>query len=165
VTGERRRRGLPPDAAVRSGVTAELEPAYLAAMRAAAESLSAGDLERALAQAEALLALHPEAPGPLAVRCEAHLRAGRMLAARQACEAALAGWDETVRGHLWLGVVEAQANHRDEAVRHLERALELEPEQEATWRTLAEYQRRWRRTEALDDLRRRYRERFGRALE
>jgi predicted Zn-dependent protease len=126
LSQRRRFYGLPPDAA-RFGVTAEREPDYVAAFDAAYEAFTASDDKALRKQAAAALKRFPGAPGLLALACAADFLGHRAAAARTRCRAALAAWDETVLAHFFAGQIEPG----EEGRRHLRRALELDPSQEA----------------------------------
>jgi len=159
----RRRLGLPPGAA-RFGIPPEAEPSHVERLEAVTRELEAGGSSEALRAADALVAAHPGAPGPLALRCEACALLRRTTAARKACAAALKAWDESLRAHYYAGQVDLREGRSKAGIGHLERALELDPATKAVWHTLGQALRHFRKGRALDDLRRRYRERFGEAL-
>jgi tetratricopeptide (TPR) repeat protein len=160
ITRERRRLGLPRDAA-RFGVVPDSEPAYAREHWAAAEALEKNDMVRA----DRLLrdaSLHfAGAPGLQALACELHLRRGRTALAKPRCEAAIAAFDETVRAHLWLGVLAANARKSPTAVVHLERAIALDPGTSAAWRTLARVYRTQGRGSELGELGTRHQKLLG----
>ncbi len=164
ITRERRRLGLPRDAA-RFNVVPDSEPAYAREHWATVDALEKNEMVRA----DRLLrdaSLHfPGAPGLQALACELHLRRGRMALATPRCQAAIAAFDETVRAHLWLGVLAANARKSPTAVVHLERAIALDPETRAAWLTLARIYRTQGHLRELRELGARHQKLLGRPLD
>jgi Flp pilus assembly protein TadD len=147
----RRRLALPRDSA-RWGVSPEKEPAYVAAWENVRRARPS-DAGRARSLAREFAAAFPEAPGSDVLACEAELRAGRAAAASKRCEAALAKYDEAVMAHYLLGSVAARTRNEAVAVKHLRRAILLDPRDPNPWRELARFFRATGSSQRLSELR------------
>lgn len=156
----RRRAGLPPDGA-RVGIPIEAEAEYLARWSALYGQGAGGELAQILVGVDAALERYPKAPGLWALRCGALAVTGKTKKAREACALALAGWEDAVLAHFFS----AQLGGKDgEVIRHWERVVELDPEQESAWRALDERYRQAGRPDDRAALRKRFEERFGRPM-
>ena len=125
------------------------------------EHASARRLKEAADAAREGLARFRDTPGFHAVRCEVELRRSNPGAAKRSCDAALAKFDEMPWVHYLAAFTTRQ---HATAARHLERAIELDPDAEQAWRELADRYRQNRKNNDLAGLRSRYRAHFGRDL-
>jgi tetratricopeptide (TPR) repeat protein len=159
----RRRFGLPPGAE-RFGVRPDDEPAYVDGLTEALDALSAGDLRAAGARLDAAAKRFGAAPGVWAVRCQLDFSAGRRREALAACKRALDGYEETVFAHAWLGVIAAARGDDAQAAAHLERAIELDPDQRSAWAQLVAVREAAGDAAGAAAVRARYAARFGEPL-
>src|SRR5256885_15665493 len=83
---------------------------------------------------------------------EARVRANKRTEAEPLCKSALAQAPELARAHFLLGLANIDTNKRDEAVRHLRQAIELDPEDEGAWKTLADSFRKTKHAKELAEL-------------
>jgi predicted Zn-dependent protease len=155
--------GLPPDAG-QLGISPDLEPDYLAEMDRAVAAESARKWREASAGVRTLLQRFPGAPGPLSLICRLEQRAGNAGAAKKACGEALAAYEGTLPAHLAMAQLLAASHAWKEAAGHLERAVELDPAREASWKNLAELYRRSGDAAKVDEVRKRFTERFSRPM-
>jgi len=161
VLRDRRSLGMPASGASR--LPAEREPALADGVRRVRALLGADRLKEASAEAERGLRAFPGAPGMLVVACEVDMRARRRGAERR-CTEALAAFEELPRAHYLLGHARLAAGKRDAAITSLQRARALEPEDSATWETLADVYRMAGKRDELAQLRTDYQKAFGQPL-
>jgi tetratricopeptide (TPR) repeat protein len=142
----RRMYGLTASAAI----PPEKEPEYIGAF----EKLSASIAQKKLARADldAAEQSYPKAPGLKMLDCEARVRANKRKEAEPLCESALAQAPELARAHYLLGLANIDTNKRDQAIKHLRQAIELDPEDESAWKALADSYRKSKNTKALAEL-------------
>ncbi|WP_205520367.1 tetratricopeptide repeat protein [Pyxidicoccus caerfyrddinensis] len=163
ATQMRRWVALLPDPE-KSGVPVEREGDLIRAAKEVEAQLDKGTATKAEAKLQWLTREFPRAVVVDVLRCEVHLRAGRMGPARAACRKALAADDEAVNAHFILGWLAVNAGSRQEARTHLERVIALEPLHADAWRMLAEQYRAAGMHDALKELKGRYRTQFAREL-
>ena len=156
----RRWIGLPPPPSS-FGVPPEREAEYLAAMRRTETELAKKKLSNAKRSIEALRKDFPDAPGPLGLECDLHLRSARIGTAKASCERALRAYDEFLKGHYLLGLTYAAIGQSIAAARHLERVIDLDPTSRQTWSVLESVLQSAHQDQKLDSLRARYRAQFS----
>jgi tetratricopeptide (TPR) repeat protein len=142
----RRIYGLTASAAI----PPEQEPEYISAF----EKLSASIAQKKLARAEldAAEQSYPKAPGLKMLDCEARVRANKRKEAEPLCESALAQAPELARAHYLLGLANIDTNKRDQAIKHLRQAIDLDPEDDSAWKALADSYRKSKNTKELAEL-------------
>jgi tetratricopeptide (TPR) repeat protein len=142
----RRMYGLTDSAAI----PPEQEPEYISAF----EKLSASIAQKKLARAEldAAEQSYPKAPGLKMLDCEARVRANKRKEAEPLCESALAQAPELARAHYLLGLANIDTNKREQAIKHLRQAIELDPEDESAWKALADSYRKSKNAKELAEL-------------
>jgi tetratricopeptide (TPR) repeat protein len=151
----RRQRGV-------YGVPAHEEPEATAAVEAAHAAFAGGDKAKARRQVAEGLRRWKDLSGLLALRCALELEAGKTRAAEATCRRAVEAGDESVMAHYFSGHAQARAGKPAAAARHFERAIELDPGTAPAYEALAPLYEG--EPAKLDDLRRRYRERFRKSL-
>jgi tetratricopeptide (TPR) repeat protein len=158
ATDVRRWAALPPGALDAAGEADYVELFWKTYEELSPSSLAAA--RRRIADAEKRFG---KVPGLLALRCAVEAYANvKGAAAKKACEAALAAYEESVLAHFHAGRVALARKKRDEAVAHMERVVALDAEVEQAWEALAELYED--DSAKLVDLRLRYRKVFGRTL-
>jgi len=155
----RRRYALAPGA-----LPPEREPDYIEAVKRVLSLTYGNQAEEARRLAEAGLEQFDRAPGFYVALCDLHLRDGRDAQARRMCQRALARYDEAVWAHYLMGSLEANRRRFPASIRHLQRAIEIEPTLQPAWRTLAKLYGHLDRQTELDTLRKRYQEQFNAPL-
>jgi tetratricopeptide (TPR) repeat protein len=163
ATQTRRWKALPPEPE-RSGVGAEREGDFIRAVKALESRMDQGGMGQVRAQLAALSRDYPRAPMVQVLQCELHLQTGQVGPARTACRKALALHEESVQAHFILGWLAANARTGEEARKHFERVIDLEPTHSEAWKMLAEQYRSAGKARELKDLQERYRARFSREL-
>jgi tetratricopeptide (TPR) repeat protein len=148
--------GLPAPASV----PADAEPAYVRVIATLLEAPGGP----ALADVTAALATYPRAPGLLMVQCEARLRDGKRREAEKACTTALDAAPELARAHYLLGLLESDRGRRVEAVLHLRRSIDLDPEQRSPWQALGTVYRLGGKRKEWREIGEEYQKRFGAKL-
>ncbi|HEX4622111.1 MAG TPA: tetratricopeptide repeat protein, partial [Myxococcaceae bacterium] len=159
----RRWVGLPPDAGS-WGVPAEREGDFVASFREGFEAAEARKLGPALMVLQQMQKDYPRAPGTLALACGVYPLAGMWTDARRVCRESVRAWDEVIPGQVGCGLIAARMGAWDEAQEHFERAIGLDPSKEALWKAARDAYRKGGRLKWLEDLKRRYQERFLRPL-
>jgi predicted Zn-dependent protease len=145
-------------------VPPEKEGDYVARFRLAQLELEEGKKARAESRIGALQQEFPTAPGPLTLRCEAELRAGRTAQARKLCEQGAAAYAESVHARYLLGVLVLGSGQWKKAAEYFERVVELDPTIEDAWAKLAASYRAGASTAALAQVKARFAQQFGRPL-
>jgi predicted Zn-dependent protease len=163
ATQVRRQTGLAPGTA-RSGVTPEREGEFIDRGRELWELISRGSLAPARVQVAQLGKDFPGAPGQLVLQCALQLRTGQRGQARTTCRRALEAYEELMHAHFLLGMIALEAGAREEARTHLERTLALDSTNTEVWRMLARLYRTSGQRQALEELQKRYRDRFAHDL-
>lgn len=153
----------PPDSA-RFGIGPASEPDYLARVKAVFQAGYAGDLALAKKLATEGLAAYRDAPGFHVALCDMEMRKRRYAAARKHCDRALAGYDGSSWAHYLTGAIAWHDKKYGVATMHFERAIELDPEMKAAWKQLEREYERAGAIDKRDELRARYRDRFGASL-
>ena len=156
----RRLAALPREAAV----APEREHEYVAAVLAAQGDVQAGRLDRARKAAKDLAAKFPAAPGAAVIDCVLHGRARAFPAARAACESAARAAPEAFLPRYFLGLIAGAERRFRDAQADLVRALELDDGTYEPWVSLAAVDESLGELAALEDLKARYRKRFGAEL-
>jgi tetratricopeptide (TPR) repeat protein len=136
-----------------AGIPPEGEPAYVSTFDKLTASLAAKKLARA--DLEAAEKAYPKAPGLKVIDCESRVRANKPKEAMSLCESALATAPELPRAHYLLGLSAIEAHKKDEAVKQLRQAIDLDPQDEGSWKALADLYRRDKKSKkdlaALDE--------------
>jgi tetratricopeptide (TPR) repeat protein len=163
VAQQRSRYGVPRGSKI---VAPEDEAALVAASKNAIGQINAskfGDAEKTLAAAERKWS---GASGLLGARCNLNYALGQFEAARAACTRAITA-NPTASWALYMSGVIAlrDASGTKAGIEHLKKAIEVDPELGAAWRTLAKaYKQRGDNKAALEQLARDYQARFGQPL-
>ena len=156
----RRLAALPRDAAV----APEREHEYVDAVLGAQRDVRAGRLDRARAAAKDLAAKFPGAPGATVIHCLLHGRARSFAAAKLACESAARAAPEAFFPRYFLGLIAGSERRFRDAQADLVRALELDDGTYEPWVSLASVDESLGEMAALEELKARYRKRFGAEL-
>ena len=156
----RRLAALPRDAAV----APEREHEYVAAVLEAQRDVRAGRLDQARAAAMDLAAKFPAAPGAAVIHCLLHGRARAFSAAKRTCESAARAAPEAFFPRYFLGLIAGAERRFRDAQADLARALELDDGTYDPWVSLASVDQSLGDTAALEELKARYRKRFGAEL-
>jgi hypothetical protein len=156
----RRLAALPKNAAV----PPESERDYVEAVLQAQQDVRRGRIERARATARDLAAKFPAAPGADVIHCLLQCRARAFAAAKTACESATRAAPEAFLPRYSLGLIAGAERRFRDAQGHLARALELDDGTYEPWASLASVTESLGETAALEELKVRYRKRFGSEL-
>jgi tetratricopeptide (TPR) repeat protein len=156
----RRLAALPKDAAV----PPESERDYVDAVLQAQQDVRGGRIDRARAAAKDLAAKFPSAPGADVIHCLLHGRARAFAAAKPVCESAMRAAPEAFFPRYFLGLIAGAERRFRDAQTHLTRALELDDGTYEPWASLASVDQSLGETAALEELKARYRKRFGTEL-
>jgi len=156
----RRLAALPKDAAV----APESERDYVDAVLQAQQDVRSGRIDRARAAAKDLAAKFPAAPGADVIHCLLHGRARAFAAAKAVCESAMRAAPEAFFPRYFLGLIAGTERRFRDAQTHLTRALELDDGTYEPWASLASVDESLGETAALEELKARYRKRFGTEL-
>jgi tetratricopeptide (TPR) repeat protein len=154
----RRLYGLTPG----GSISADAEPAFIKTIDKLNKDLA--DKKLVPAEYEAALKTYPNAPALLMIDCETKLRKNKRPAAEKLCREALAGAPELSRAHYLLGLSETDSPRREDGAKHLEKALELDPDDVGTWKALADLYRKSQRKKDLAELGEKYQKKFNTAL-
>jgi len=163
VTQTRRRYAIPPDGEP-FGVPPARDGEHLELIKEVLSLTYAGKYKSASEAADRALAAFPKSPGVAVALCDFNLRIGKTRVARKLCDRAIAGYDDAMWAHYLVGGIDARAKRNASAIRHLTRAIELDPDMKPLWELLAKVYRAAGKADALRDLETRYRDRFGSAL-
>jgi tetratricopeptide (TPR) repeat protein len=156
----RRLAALPRDAAI----APEHERDYVEAVLEAQQDVQHGRIDRARAAAKDLAVKFPAAPGADVIQCLLHGRARAFAAAKAVCESAARAAPEAFFPRYFLGLIAGAERRFREAQTHLTRALELNDGTYEPWASLASVDESLGETAALEELKARYRKRFGTEL-
>ena len=156
----RRVAALPRDAPV----APEREHDYVQAVLDAQSDVRYGRIDRARAAAKGLAAKFPGTPGAEVVHCLLHGRARAFAAAKAVCESAARAAPEAFFPRYFLGLIAGTERRFRDAQAHLTRALELDDATYDPWVSLAAVDESLGETAALEELKARYRKRFGSEL-
>ena len=156
----RRLAALPRDAAV----APEREHEYVQAVLDAQSDVRYGRIDRARTAAKDLAAKFPAAPGAEVIHCLLHGRARAFAAAKAVCESAARAAPEAFFPRYFLGLIAGAERRFRDAHAHLTRALELDDRTYEPWVSLAAVDESLGETAALEELKARYRKRFGSEL-
>ena len=156
----RRLAALPQGAAL----APEREHEYVEAVLAAQRDVRDGRLDRARAAAKELAAKFPAAPGATVIHCLLHGRARAFSAAKAACESAARAAPEAFFPRYFLGLIAGAERRFRDAQADLVRALELDDRTYDPWVSLAAVDETLGEMAALEELKARYRKRFGAEL-
>jgi tetratricopeptide (TPR) repeat protein len=137
----RARFALPDEGAPHAVAVAE-EPAYLAHMRDAVKATARADYQAARAIIRAGKKRFANAPGPEVVLCDLDIRQQRWKTASRHCAEALRRYDGASWAHYLMAMIAGRDQRNSLAIKHLERAIELDPELVAARQRLAELRAR-----------------------
>jgi len=159
----RSRYGIPRKA----GIKPQEEAALVSAVREALKLANANKHAEATKAINAGEKRWPASPGFSTVRCDMELRRAKLPAAKAACAKALS-IDPNTSWALYLsGVIELKntsAAGTKAGVEKLRKAIEVDPELQQAWRTLAKAYARAKDQAALEQLAKDYTAKFGTAL-
>jgi hypothetical protein len=147
----RRQRGV-------FGVKAEDEPQASAAFEAAYRAYAVQRFDVARREIDAGLGRWHDLAGLLALRCAVELSEENTGGAKKSCARALAVSNETILAFYFAGHLAAQAGRKAEAVSDFERTIALDPDEPASYLSVAKLLSGAK----LVDLRHAFRERFKR---
>ena len=147
-----------------AAVAPEREHDYVDAVLRAQRDVRQGRTDRARSAAEGLAVKFPGAPGAEVIRCLLQGRARAFAAAKIACESAARAAPEAFSPRYLLGLIAGSEGRFKDAQTHLVRALELDDGAYDAWVSLAAVHERIGDRVALEDLKARYRKRFGTEL-
>ena len=159
----RRRYGLPSSAS-KFGIAPEHEGDYLSAVKQSLSSVYANKFADAKELVKQGRKTYPKAPGFLVVDCDLQMRIGKSAVARKSCAKAIKLWDESMWAYYLLGSMDSRAKKHEPAIKHIERAIELDPEMKALWTLLAKLYEKAGKKDQLERLERLYRGQFNEAL-
>jgi tetratricopeptide (TPR) repeat protein len=165
IARTRVRYGIPRDGAAWRLVP-EDDAAAVTAVRGVMDASNAGDHGKASRLAAAAERRWPGLPGLLAARCDLSYRSGALAAARAQCTRAIAKGTSSWALYL-LGVIELQSESRaatQAGIERLRKAIEIDPDLQQAWRTLAKAYERAGMTGELQQLRLDYQARFRTAM-
>ena len=155
----RRRYGLPPNGK-RHRIAPADEGAYVQTVRGVLDLVYAGKYDAAQAAAREALRRYPGAPGVYGALCDLWLRKGRYAEARGQCRRAVVAYDEASWPHYLLGIVELRYRRTAAGIRHLERAIALDPDLRQAYHALGKALARKQDAAARERLDQTYRARF-----
>lgn len=153
----RRQRGV-------YGVAPAEEPAANAAVEAAHLAFAAGEKAKVKKLVADGLARWANLSGLLALRCASELEADKLRAAAATCKRAVAAGDDSVMAHYFSGHAAARSGQRAAAAASFARAMALDPDAAVAYEALARVYEEEGQKDKLDELRRRYLQRFKRSL-
>jgi tetratricopeptide (TPR) repeat protein len=156
----RARYGLPPG----GPVAPDKEAAYVAAIRALLQLVYDRKFAEAEKRAGQIRRDFGDAAGVDASLCDLEIRRRKYPAARARCEKALERYPDSAWAHYLLALLDKKDKKIDAAIRHLERAIALDPELEHAYQVSADIYRTAGRTADLEKLRKAYKDKFGRDL-
>lgn len=159
----RRRLALPATAA-QLGLPPEREWEYLRSVEQGLVAAGEGRRNVTEQMAEQLRREFPRLPGGPLLDCALALKDGRLPAASQACQMALAQQEDLVTAHRQAAAIAARQHQLAQAILHLGQAIELDPQDESTWGWLAGLYREAGQAEKLKELQGSYEQRFGKPL-
>ncbi len=136
-TGIRRRFAIPENASA-LGLPPQRERDYILSLETAEAAVSGGRVRLATQLGEQLGRDFPGLPAGPIVQCEVHLSAGRLDAARAACESALHRQEDASAAHLLLALLDLHKGRCAKAQAHADRALALDPSLQAALRPVRE---------------------------
>jgi len=157
----RRRNGLPAGSA-RYRIGPDEEPVYLARFARIQALVRAGRWTHAGLEREEMQWAYPGIPGVPLLLCDELVRRGRHDEAFAACQRALRADPELALAHYYAGQHATTMGRGLQGLKHLRRAVELDPEFEDAWPVLAQVLDKRRLAAELAQLRRRYAAVFGR---
>jgi tetratricopeptide (TPR) repeat protein len=145
-----------------SGIPPEKEPEYISTFDKLSTSVAQKKLSRS--ELDAAEKTYPKAPGLKMIDCESKVRANKRKEAESLCESAVAQAPELARAHYLLGVTSAEANKKDQAVKQFRQAIDLDPEDEGSWKGLADFYRKNKKKKELAELDAEYQKKFSKPL-
>jgi tetratricopeptide (TPR) repeat protein len=141
-----------PRETAKSGVAPEDEPVYVAGYWDAARAIASQDLPTARERLRSFQERHPDAGGADLLGCDLELRARRLPAAKQRCEAAVTKCRHSARAHYLMGMVAANSGKQAAAEVILQKAITIDPTDEGPWLLLARIYRSRHAKQQLADL-------------
>jgi tetratricopeptide (TPR) repeat protein len=159
----RARYAVPVDGAD-YGITPETEPDYVDLVSSLLQLVYSEQFKEARKLAVKGLKTFPNGPGINGILCDLEVRKKRWDAARKRCKKAVAAFDGASWSQYLLGIIELRKRNNKAGIRHLERAIELDPDLHQAYRSLGKAYERVKNTEKLDALDKAYRDRFGQSL-
>ncbi len=159
----RRRQGLPPNG-TRFGIDPAAEAEYLSMVHALRTLVYAKKYGEARKLARKGLKKYRNAPGILGVLCEMEYYSRHFAPAQARCEKALAGYSEASWPRYLLGILELRKRRNRVGIRHLEKAMAMDPDLKHAYHALYKAYGRVKNKDKQIQLRERYYERFGTAL-
>ena len=159
----RRRTGLPQGSA-RYRIGPDEEPVYLARFERIRDHLRAERWVKAGLEREELQWAYPGVPGVLLLGCDEAVRRGQQDRAVAACQAALRAYPELPLAHLYAGQHAVTMGRGLQGLKHLRRAVELDPELQEAWPALGLVLEQRGMKAELQALSARYSARFGEPL-
>jgi hypothetical protein len=148
----RRQQLCLPREAARFGIEPAREPAYVAGFHETARAVSSQELSAARERLRVFAEAYPDAPGVDMLACDLELRARRLPAASKRCGAVVEKFRESGRAHYLLGLIAANGGKETVAEQRLQKAIQLDPTDEAPWLALARLYRQGRSKQRLADL-------------
>lgn len=155
----RARYGMAPGA-----VPPDKEAAFVAAIRDLLKLVYARKFDEAEKRAAELRKQYGDAAGIDASLCDLEVRRKKYPAARALCEKAIKRYPDEAWAHYLLGLLDKRDKKPDAALEHLARAIALDPELENAYQVAAQLYGAGGRKEEAAELRKAYKEQFGRDL-
>ena len=156
----RARYGLAPG----GPVAPEHEAEFVAAVRDLLSMVYERRFAEAEKQAAAMRRRFGDAPGIDGALCDLEIRRRRYPAARARCARSLERYPDGAWAHYLTGLLDKRDKKPAEAARHLERAIELDPELKHAYQVAAELHREAGRADDEARVRAAYQKQFGRPL-
>ena len=130
----RARYALAPDAKL----APEDEPAYVEAVKNLLKAVYARKFADGQAQAKQARKRFGDQPGITVAMCDLEIRRRRYADARKLCTAAIKAYDGASWGHYLTALLDKRDKKSTDAIAHLSRAIELDPELRHAYQILAE---------------------------
>lgn len=159
-----RRLALPADAAQR-GLEPTQEHEYVLSLERAEDAI--GQKQTALAEQliQQLAQKFPALPASKLARCELEFSRERFVEAAAACDAVLRQQPQASSAHFFAGLIAGRRKKPKEAISHLRRAIELDPDRQEAWVSLAAALRQAGESAAAVELAGQFVQRFGTPLQ
>ena len=140
------------------------EAEYVAAVRDLLKLVYGRKFPEAEKRAGELRAKYGDAAGIDASLCDLEVRRKKYPAARALCEKAIKRYPDEAWAHYLLGLLDKRDKKPDDAIRHLVKAIALDPELENAYQVAVGLYGEAGRKEEAEKLRKAYKEQFGRDL-